>query len=74
MVITFTTCQTVRLCRMLSELKYEQKGSTKILCDNKFTIVLKKNLKFHGRNKYISIKFRYVRKLVKNNQINQKIK
>ena len=74
MVITFTTCQTVWLCRMLSELKYEQKGSTKILCDNKSTIVLTKNLMFHGRNKYISIKFHYVRKLVKNNQIDQKIK
>ena len=35
MVVTSMACQVVWLRRMLSELKYEQKGPTKILCDNK---------------------------------------
>ena len=42
-----------------------QKGPTKILCNNKSTIALIKNLMFHGRSKYISIKFHYIRELVK---------
>ena len=54
---------------MLSELKYEQKGPIKILCDNKSAIALTKNSMFHGRSKHISIKFHYVRELVKNQEI-----
>ena len=55
--------------RMPSELKYEQKGPIKILCDNKFAIALTKNPMFHGRSKHISIKFHYIRELVKNQEI-----
>ena len=69
MIVTSVACQTVWLCRMLSELKYEQKGSTKILCDNKSAIALTKNPMFHGRSKHISIKFHYIRELVKNQEI-----
>ena len=54
----------------LIELKYEQKGRTKILYNNKFAIVLTKNLLFYDRSKHISIKFHYIRKLVKNQEIN----
>ena len=57
------------LHRMLSELKYEQKGPIKILCDNKSAIALTKNPMFHGRSKHISIKFHYIRELVKNQEI-----
>ena len=46
-----------------------QKGSTKILCNNKSTIALIKNMMFHGRSKYISIKFHYIREVVKNENI-----
>ena len=35
MAVTSMACQVVWLRRMLSELKYEHKGPTKILCDNK---------------------------------------
>ena len=63
----------------LIELKYEQMGRTEILCNNKFSIVLTKNSMFHDKSKHISIKFHYIRKLVKNQEINfsfvdQKIK
>ena len=54
---------------MLSELKNKQKGSTKILCDNKFVIALIKNPMFYGRSKHISIKFHYIKELVKNQEI-----
>ena len=49
-----------------------QKGSTKILCNNKSTIALINNMMFHGRSKYISIKFHYIRELVKNQEIELK--
>ena len=69
MAITSVACQVVWLHRMLSELKYEQKGLTNILCDNESTIALTKNPMFHGRRKHISITFHYIRELVKNQEI-----
>ena len=54
---------------MLSELKNKQKASTKILCDNKFVISLTKNPMFHGTSKHISIKFHYIKEIVKNQEI-----
>ena len=48
---------------MLSELKYEQKDPIKILYDSD------KDLFFHGRSKHISIKFHYIKELVKNQEI-----
>ena len=47
-------------------------GPTKILCDNKSAIALTKNPMFHGKSKHISIKFHYIRKLVKNQEIELK--
>ena len=38
-------------------------------CDNKSTIALTKNLMFHCRSKHISIKFHYIREVVKNENI-----
>ena len=55
--------------QVLSVLKYEQKGLTKILCDNESTIALTKNPMFHDRSKHISIKFHYIRELVKKQEI-----
>ena len=69
MIITSVACQVVWLRKMLSELKYKQKGSTKILYDNKSTIALTNNMMFHGRSKHISIKFHYIKELVKNQEI-----
>ena len=62
MVVTFAVCQAVWLDRMLRELKYEQKGLTKILCDNKSAIALTKNPMFHS-----------IRDLLKNQKIKLQI-
>ena len=69
MTVVSAACQVIWLHRMLSELKYEQKDPTKILYDNKFVITLTKNPIFYGRSKYISIKFHYIKELVKNKEI-----
>ena len=67
--IIFATCQAIWLRKMLSELKYEQKGPTKIFCDNKSAIALTKNPMFHSRSKHISIEFHYIKEFVKNQEI-----
>ena len=69
MTVTSVAYQAIWFRRMLSELKYKQKGLTKIICNNKSTITLTKNMMFYGRNKHISIKFHYIRKLMKNQEI-----
>lgn len=51
----------------LNELKHEQKVPIKISCDNKFTIALINNIMFHGKSIHKSIKFHYIRKLIKKN-------
>ncbi|XP_073225581.1 secreted RxLR effector protein 161-like [Cicer arietinum] len=47
----FCACQCVWLRGILEQLGAEEKGSTKILCDNNSTIQLSKNPTFHGRSK-----------------------
>ena len=54
---------------MLSELQHYQNKPSKIFCDNKFAIPLTNNLVFHGRNKYIDIKYHSIRDLVKYQEI-----
>ena len=67
--LSFTACEAFWLRRMLSELKYEQRGPTKILCDYKFVIAMTKNPMFYDRRKCINIEFHYIRELVKNEEI-----
>lgn len=57
MAATFATCQAVWLRRTLKELKHEQSGPTKIMCDNKSAFALAKNPVFHGRIKHIAIRY-----------------
>ena len=45
------------------------KGPTKILCDNKSTIALTKNIMFYSKSKHISSKFHYIRELMKNEEV-----
>ena len=70
MTVASATCQVVWFGKMLSELKPEQKGPTKILCDDKFVIALTNNALFHGRNKRVS---HYIRELMKNDEIKLKL-
>ena len=69
MIVTSAACQTIWLHKMLSEWKYEQKGLTKILYDNKSVIALTKNPIFYGKSKHINIKFYHIREFVKNEEI-----
>jgi len=48
---------------------HEQKGPTKLMCDNKSAIALAKNPVFHGRSKHIDIKYHYIRELIKEGEI-----
>lgn len=52
------------LHQMLFDLNHAWEVPTKIFCDDKSTITLPKNPVFHGRNKYIDIKFYYIHDLV----------
>ena len=69
MTITSTTCTAIWLHKILSALKNEQKGLTRILCDNKYANALTNDPIFHGRSKHKSIKFHYIRELVKDEEI-----
>ena len=71
MAITSTTCRAIFFPMILNELKNDQKGPSKILCDNKSSIALTKDPVFHGRSKHISIKFHYIRELLKHNKRDQ---
>lgn len=42
---------------------------TVIFCDNQLAIALSKNIVFHGRSKHMDVKFHFIIKLVKNNEI-----
>lgn len=63
------TCQTMWVRRILSDLKEKQEEATIILCDNKSTIELTKNLVFHGRTKHIEVWNQFNRKLVGKKEI-----
>jgi hypothetical protein len=51
--------------RILKELRHSYKGCTTIMCDNSSTIKLSKNPVMHGRNKYIDVRFHFLRNLTK---------
>jgi len=46
-----------------------QRGATEVLCDNKATIAMTKNLAFHSRTKHIDIHSHFIRKLVADGEI-----
>jgi hypothetical protein len=53
----------------LKDVEKQQEGSVVIKCDNKSTIAMCKNPKYHGRSKHIDIKLHFIRELVANNTI-----
>ena len=54
---------------MLADFQQEQKGATKIFCDNKATISMTKNPAFHSRTKHIELRHHYIRDLVADEEI-----
>ena len=66
---TSAACQAIWLRRMLADLQPEQKGATKIFCDNKATISMTKNPTFHSRTKHFELRHHYIRDLVADEEI-----
>ena len=54
---------------MLFDFKHTQEIPIIIFYDNKLVIAFIKNLVFHGKSKYIDIKFHYINDLVKDKEI-----
>lgn len=61
--------QAVWMRSMLKDLGYEQKGVTKLLCDNSSAIMLSKNAIFHKRTKHIDTRYHYIRDLISAREI-----
>lgn len=59
-----STCQALWLRKILADLHQEQKGATKIFCDNLSAIAMAKNPVCHGRSKHIDIRHHFIRELV----------
>ncbi|KAL5844965.1 hypothetical protein ACOSQ4_010923 [Xanthoceras sorbifolium] len=58
-------CQAVWLKRVLDMLSLNQDQTTAIYCDNSSAIKLSKNPVMHGHNKYIDVRFHFLRELTK---------
>ncbi|KAH0729618.1 hypothetical protein KY289_000806 [Solanum tuberosum] len=61
---TSSTCQVLWLRKLLADLHQEEKGETKILCDNLLLIAMAKYLVCHGRSKHIDIRHHFICDLV----------
>lgn len=61
--------ETIWFRRLLQELQMEQKGPTKIWCDNQSTIQMTRNPVFHGRTKHIETQHHFIRELVQAGEI-----
>jgi len=59
-----STCQVLWLRKLLADLHQEQKGATKIFCDNLSAIAMAKNPVCHGRSKHIDIRHHFICDLV----------
>jgi len=57
---TSLTCQVLWLRKLLADLHQEQKGATKIFCDNLLVIAMAKNPVCHGRLKHIDIRHHFI--------------
>ncbi|GKV09408.1 hypothetical protein SLEP1_g20916 [Rubroshorea leprosula] len=54
-------CQAIWMRRIMKDLQQVQEKATKIFCDNKATILMTKNLVFHGRTKHIELHHHFIR-------------
>ncbi|KAF2320532.1 hypothetical protein GH714_028041 [Hevea brasiliensis] len=61
--------QALWLRKLIEDFSLEQKGATKIFCDNQSTIAIAKNPAFRGRTKHIVVHHHFIRKLVTNGKV-----
>ena len=69
MALSVTTQEVIWLCRLLEEMRCEQKEPTTIWEDNQGAISTAKNPVFHNRTKHIQIRYHFVREAVADNII-----
>ncbi|KAL8107204.1 hypothetical protein AgCh_023860 [Apium graveolens] len=69
MAATATACQGIWLRNLLKEVTGNHIGPVVLYIDNKFAIDLAKNPIFHGRSKYIDIRFHFIRECVERGEI-----
>uniref|UniRef100_A0A251UJX2 Putative ribonuclease H-like domain-containing protein n=1 Tax=Helianthus annuus TaxID=4232 RepID=A0A251UJX2_HELAN len=62
-------CQALWLKGILNELQINAECPPTILCDNKSTISSAKDPVYHGKSKYIRIKYHFIRDLIKNDEV-----
>ena len=70
--VTSAARQALWLRKLLVDFNCEQKGATKIFCDNRSAIAMAKNPAFHGRTKHIDVQHHFIRHLVADNRIELK--
>ena len=70
--VTSAARQALWLRKLLVDFNCEQKGATKIFCDNRSAIEMAKNPAFHGRTKHIDVQHHFIRHLVADNRIELK--
>ncbi|GKV51061.1 hypothetical protein SLEP1_g57737 [Rubroshorea leprosula] len=66
---TSAACQAILMRRIMKDLQQVQQKATKIFCDNKATILMTKNLVFHGRTKHIELHNHFIRGAIANGLI-----
>ena len=64
-----TINQVIWLRKLLCDLGQFQESPIKILCDNKSSMLIAKNLVFHGRTKHFKIKFHLVRETKREQEV-----
>ncbi|GJQ98231.1 retrovirus-related pol polyprotein from transposon TNT 1-94 [Tanacetum coccineum] len=70
--VTSAARQALWLRKLLVDFDCEQKGATKIFCDNRSAIAMAKNPAFHARTKHIDVQHHFIRHQVANNRIELK--
>jgi hypothetical protein len=62
-------CHAIWLRRLLKEINFAQEEAMEIYLDNKSAIEFAKNLVHHKRNKYVDVKYHFIREQVKEKKV-----
>ena len=61
--------QILWLRKLMADLGFDQRESTKITCDNQSAVTIAKNPVFHGRTKHFKIKYHFVKEVQQEGEI-----
>ena len=62
-------CQALWMKRLISELKYEEQATVKLMVDNQSAITLSKNPVHHNRTKHIDMRYHFIRQCIEDKNI-----